>query len=74
VTWISVEDRLPETKTSVLVSTITGTVYTGEIVYLGVGAHQWNYCTQAGVMYKNHALCFITHWMPLPEPPDSEDK
>ena len=60
--WISVKDRLPEPNTAVLVC--RDGYYGSEV---------------AVAVYKDEYLKFITgynvtHWMPLPEPPESEEK
>lgn len=57
--WISVEDRLPEKNTSVLVSTDNGIVFQCLYAYDG-----WDLWVRNAVN--------ITHWMPLPEPPKGE--
>lgn len=59
--WISVEDRLPEDKQRVL-------VYSP----FNVGSDVGPIAVQSGWMCKNknHG---ITHWMPLPEPPEAGD-
>jgi len=65
--WISVEDQLPEEGVVIL-------------VYDGYGTHGVQY-TLATTSYSNacmsgeehsEALRGITHWMPLPQPPESE--
>lgn len=58
--WISVKDRLPEKGGSYLVfSNKSKTVFT---------AHYW-----LGDRWANRANGqFITHWMPLPQPPKGE--
>lgn len=61
--WISVDDRLPERDTDVLV----------------FGEHM---NTQVGFLFSSNELWFltlmdmdeivdVTHWMPLPEPPET---
>jgi len=65
--WISVEDKLPETLTKVL-------VVANDIV------SQWQEVLESYVCpeYKTHEWlfldgedfpCIVTHWMALPEPP-----
>ena len=58
--WISVKDRLPDKGGSYLVfSSKSKTVFT---------AHYW-----LGDRWSNRANGqFITHWMPLPQPPKGE--
>ena len=57
--WISVEDRLPEKNTSVLVSTDNGIVFQCLYAYDG-----WD-------LWEGNEVN-ITHWMPLPEPPNAD--
>jgi hypothetical protein len=60
ISWISVTERLPEKGGSYLVfSSKSKTVFT---------AHYW-----LGDRWANRANGqFITHWMPLPKPPEGE--
>lgn len=62
--WISVEDRLPEDNTDVL-------VYRGSLisVYTYIGHNEWedDYGYWSRTDDEN-----ITHWMPLPQPPVKE--
>jgi len=64
--WISVKDRLPEKADwrgdLVLVYTEEGYIHTG--LYEGELADEWP--------YKFNDSGYITHWMPLPEPPEKE--
>lgn len=64
--WISVEERLPEVDTNVLVITASGSfkvarcnIYKNETLVL--------WATNDGLGERA-----ITHWMPLPEPPKGE--
>lgn len=56
--WISVEDRLPEKLTHVIVHDEDGTI--GEAFYLSGDCFEW---------VANEKMAFVTHWMPLPEAP-----
>ena len=56
--WISVDERLPEKRTHVIVHDEDGTV--GEAFYLNCDLFEW---------VANEKMAFVTHWMPLPEPP-----
>jgi hypothetical protein len=107
--WISVKDRLPETK----MDNVLFTLYTpawhdltddfpederdfpeeyvtvcGLFEVFKNGDRYWNWLTSDGYHrcirneYDEAHLCngcktgeitYITHWMPLPEPPESED-
>lgn len=56
--WISVKDRLPEKKCSVLVATLNG-------IGIGVDTKQEGWIVgDEGFTCDN-----VTHWMPLPDPP-----
>ena len=56
--WISVEERLPEKYAYVIVCDEDGTV--GEAFCYKEGGFEWMYSQE---------IAFVTHWMPLPEPP-----
>ena len=66
--WISVNDRLPDKYMFVLVwseRTITPVVgFYSEVLGWTLLHRQMSYRENLG----------ITHWMPLPEPPESEDE
>jgi hypothetical protein len=61
--WISVKDELPEKGENVLIST-----------RYGVGLA--SICSSSGNLvnwiepYGEYTFSSVTHWMPLPEPPD----
>ena len=55
--WISVEDRLPETTGSVLI-TNGDDVATGAYIKYVDGGGKWGRDSQG-----------VTHWMPFPKPP-----
>ncbi len=72
--WISVEDRLPENRRMVL-------VYTPCDGFMAVGFYveeksrsytwtRWNIITAMRSVKKITKK--VTHWMPLPEPPDGQ--
>ena len=63
--WISVEERLPEDETPVLVFTEKGSFYVG-YYYKAVT----NPCFTG--FYADSCKRNVTHWMPLPEPPKGE--
>ena len=70
--WISVKDRLPEENELVIVmSVVTGEYGIGRIEPIGSGYYQWAVGEKDGVIYLHgHSFNRITHWMPLPEPPE----
>lgn len=65
--WISVKDRLPEVRAVVLVYA-NNKIYVSGIAALndyGDGLHNW-YCVNDYESIDQD----ITHWMPLPDPPE----
>lgn len=58
--WISVEERLPQEFDSVI-------VYDGASIFIGY--HEINYGFYIDIVDEKIE---ITHWMPLPEPPEVE--
>ena len=62
--WVSVKDQMPKLFHSVLVS---------DGKYVGVG----EYCGETNLGFKywscDFGTGFVTHWMPLPEPPKGEN-
>ena len=69
--WIKVEDRLPENEGTYLVyKKRCGRVISGD--YHDIG-HYWANHTQDGYHWVNlHEDEIVTHWQPLPEPPNGE--
>lgn len=63
--WISVKDRLPESDDYVLVHLKYGLVRVGQY-----RSGDWYYC--AGLYMTEYACgrCAVTHWMPIPAPPE----
>lgn len=60
VNWISVKDRLPEEKVKVL-------------VVLGSNIRGKRICIDQRISGNWRGLgCLVTHWMPLPEPPERD--
>jgi hypothetical protein len=68
--WISVKDRLPKENDIVIVRDFDH-VGIGRLESIGSGYYQWAVGEMDGVIYL-HGSQFdrITHWMPLPDPPD----
>ena len=60
VRWISVAERLPEPNVDTLVLTDAGSIRQG---YIGHATGHW--CSGGFVMVPS-----VTHWMPLPAPPE----
>ena len=71
--WISVEERLPEHGTDVLVLTAPGTLSLGKNCVVAEYIHPR--MEKSGVFinfyagYDDKNILAVTHWMPLPEPP-----
>lgn len=64
--WISVKDRLPETGNDVLiVRTNPSFTTSGYMHHYG----HWVITNLRGSSYKESPLHKVTHWMPLPQPP-----
>jgi len=64
--WISVENRLPETEGRYLA--FDGVAqYIFDLKFTGTGLGYW----ECGYLFKKTTNA-VTHWMPLPEPPEVE--
>lgn len=63
--WISVDDRLPNENERVLVSCFDG-ICTGKLL-----SDQWQ-CDPIGSYAGDGCIFGITHWMPLPNPPEEK--
>ena len=61
--WISVEDRLPEEKVNCIVH--YRHAYCGNDGYWAIG-----FCFYDGEKFKFDPAYKVTHWMPIPEPPE----
>ncbi len=61
--WISVEDKLPDTRT-VLGCNIDG--YVTAVVYMC-------YVKKWAIAHNMRVTMDVTHWMPLPEPPKGSE-
>lgn len=62
--WISVDDKLPKHCQKVLVCDERHNMVTAMYVTYDNGGFDW--CTSVRLVYK------VTHWMPLPEPPETK--
>lgn len=73
--WISVNDRLPEKWKPVLAMALLFEVPAARPIidsmwYIGniKGENKWRVCWNGDMLESN-----VTYWMPLPEPPKSEE-
>lgn len=72
MSWISVNDRMPEECTSVLVCDayrVCADEREPHIAYFDKG----DWVSLAWWDYSQYAFPKVTHWMPLPKPPSKED-
>lgn len=69
--WISVKDRLPKIKDRFLIASYSfdKDKYHIELVLFECG---FFYSIEDGEEITNDSHWEITHWMPLPEPPDKD--
>ena len=65
--WVSVKVRLPPIDTAVLVSDINGP-YTGLI---RIGFYDPDQDSSTGWRDEEYCDISLTHWMPLPNPPET---
>jgi len=72
--WISVEDRLPSDKLDVVI------IYTGNDEDKFVLEAEWEIHNEEGAFWLDahdqyyYPHLSVTHWMPLPSPPDTGEK
>ena len=72
--WISVEERMPEHDTDVIVLTAPGTLSLGKNCVVAEYIHPR--MEKSGVFinfyagYDDKNILAVTHWMPMPEPPE----
>jgi hypothetical protein len=65
--WISAKDRLPQEFVNVLCFIPDQYIFMGSLrPHEDVGESKWE---EQHYGYPSHALDAVTHWMPLPEPP-----
>lgn len=67
--WISVKERLPDKNDRVIACVI---FYGEPVVWDGVrwNGKEWQTETEAVYDYWTSIMHPVTHWMPLPEPPE----
>lgn len=72
--WISVKDRLPEKSQEVIVFCRTpGLNDFVNTVYYSAKFQEFNWCDFMGDPPKSEkGYRDVTHWMPLPEPPEEK--
>lgn len=78
--WISVEDRLPDENIFVLVSYLSydDEYPCNDIAVIQNGQWHWHkgelyYDSETDECYTELVRVKITHWMPLPEPPEEKE-
>lgn len=66
--WISVEDRLPDASNALEITTVIGATKAGDVyeVYFSRGKFYSQYNPYARIC---ETVENVTHWQPLPEPP-----
>lgn len=71
--WISAEERLPEVSVRLLAYEYSAAL----LVYDGEHMHEAYYCHTTKMWHdasdEDHIID-VTHWMPLPEPPEEVEK
>lgn len=74
--WISVKDRLPDNKEHdwVLAQVVedNGFMHIPKVMEYRQSKNDWFEETYGWLSEHNGAFT-VTHWMPLPEPPDEDD-
>lgn len=65
--WISVKDRLPDAQKWILGFCVSGAM---EVVRYDSTTDDWDSVLPCHCYIKE----YITHWMPLPEPPKGDDE
>ena len=69
--WISVKDRLPEPEADGSIPAVL--VTDGKFIHMAYCSNNnWFFC-ETGEM-KEDMFYFVSHWMPLPEPPKEDSK
>ena len=66
--WIPVSERMPESNRRVIFISLEGTVYCG---MHQSSVPQW---VADGCYFHSSWYKFVTHWMPLPEPPQEVEE
>ena len=70
--WISVKDRLPEDYEEALMLVYSPFVWRG-LIYSGFHHSEIPQWTTADMtVYKDYKYNRVTHWMPLPKPPEEQ--
>jgi hypothetical protein len=75
--WISVENRLPNNSEHdwvlAFIQEDNGYKWIPKVCEYRQNINDW-YCQATGWMSSNDGTIFVTHWMPLPEPPKNTNK
>jgi hypothetical protein len=70
--WISVEDEMPEIRQDVLIADSLKQVKAGYFSNDCLGVKYWHTAERRYCL--NRGLTRVTHWMPLPDPPEVDDE
>ena len=67
--WISVKDRLPEDGTRVM-AYVNGW---HEVAWHRKSIREWQFRDEIAFNNETNTYGLVTHWMPLPEPPEENE-
>jgi len=68
--WVSVEDKLPNARQAVLICVADGGIYKAVLLpYAALPCAHWQEMSDANRYFEDD---FVTHWRPLPEPPQKK--
>lgn len=75
--WISVKDRMPGRYETVLIAILTVNGYGDPAKLVTIGGYDHSEKRWEQYTSTDRQLCrgeTVTHWMPLPDPPEEETK
>lgn len=68
--WISVNDRMPDKNKSIIINIDFDSKHVGPLVICGKWTGNTFKVGPNGVKKEDEDGIIVTHWMPLPEPPE----
>lgn len=76
--WISVKERMPEKEKLVLLFSQSNQRLSGSLIFLGSLEEDYDE-VEGTLVFKESECCnskdpYVTHWMPLPEPPKEQER